>query len=43
VLEGAAADVRRELGRIAVHAQRTPDALSELTREIRGRREGLVS
>ena len=43
VLEDAAEDARRELGKIAVHAQRTPDAVSELSREIRRRRDELMS
>jgi hypothetical protein len=37
-LERATEEVRRELGRRAVHAQRTPDALTELSAEIRRRR-----
>jgi len=42
-LGDAVEDVRREFGRLAVHAQRTPDAISELTREIRRRRDELMS
>jgi uncharacterized protein YicC (UPF0701 family) len=37
-LDRASEDVRRELGRRAVRAQRTPDALTELSTEIRKRR-----
>lgn len=37
-LERATEEVRRELGRRAIHAQRTPDALTELSAEIRKRR-----
>lgn len=37
-LERASEEVRRELGRRAVRAQRTPDALTELSTEIRKRR-----
>jgi signal transduction histidine kinase len=37
-LERASDDVRRELARRAIRAQRTPDALTELSAEIRKRR-----
>jgi hypothetical protein len=37
-LERASEEVRRELGRRAVRAQRTPGALTELSTEIRKRR-----
>jgi hypothetical protein len=37
-LERASEEVRRELGRRAVRAQRTPDALTQLSTEIRKRR-----
>lgn len=37
-LESAAEDARRELGRFAVRAQRTPEALDELSEEITKRK-----
>jgi len=40
-LEDAAEDARRDLGRVAVRAQRTPEALTALSREIRDRRAAL--
>jgi uncharacterized protein YicC (UPF0701 family) len=43
MLDDAAEDARRELGRMAIRAQRTPQALTELSREVRKRREALQS
>jgi len=40
-LEGATEDMRRDLARRAVRAQQTPEALTELSTEIRRRREQL--
>jgi hypothetical protein len=37
-LERASEDALRELGRLAVRAQRTPEALTELSAEIRKRK-----
>ena len=42
-LEGAAADAACEFGRIAIRAQRSPEALTELSREIRKRRAQLTA
>ena len=41
-LEDASEDVRRELGRAAVHAQRTPEAIDDLTSELERRKESLT-
>ena len=41
-LEHAAEGARRELGRIAVHAQRSPEALAEMSTEIRKRKSELT-
>lgn len=41
-LEEAAEDVRRELGRWAIRAQRTPEALTELSAEITKRRKEIT-
>jgi chromosome segregation ATPase len=40
-LEQATEDARRELGKLAVQAQRSPEALAELTAEIRRREQAL--
>lgn len=40
-LEGVSEDARRELGRMAIQAQRSPDALKELSSEIRRRKRAL--
>ena len=42
-LEDAAEDVRRELGRWAIRAQSSPQALSELSREITKRKAELAA
>lgn len=34
-VEDAAEDARREFGRVAIHSQRSPEALTELSSEIR--------
>jgi hypothetical protein len=41
-LEQVSEDARRELGKLAVQAQRSPEALAELTAEIRRRKTALV-
>ena len=40
-LDRASEDARVELGRVAIRAQRTPEALSELAREIRRMKESM--
>jgi uncharacterized protein YicC (UPF0701 family) len=40
-LEHASEEMRRELGRLAVRAQRTPEALTEMSTEIRRRKTQL--
>jgi hypothetical protein len=40
-LDEAAEDVRREIARRAVRAQRSPEALSEISAEVRRRRTQL--
>jgi hypothetical protein len=40
-LESVSEDARRELGRMVIHAQRSPEALSELSSEIRRRKQAL--
>jgi hypothetical protein len=40
-LDHASEEVRVELGRAVIRAQRTPEALSELAREIRGAKDAL--
>jgi hypothetical protein len=42
-LEKAGDDVRRELGILAVRAQRSPEALKEMSAEIRKRKTELTS
>lgn len=43
VISRASEEVRRDLGRRAVHAQQTPEALTELSSEIRKRKAELVA
>jgi uncharacterized protein YicC (UPF0701 family) len=40
-LERASEEMRRDLGRLAVRAQRTPEALTDMSTEIRKRRSQL--
>lgn len=40
-LESVSEDARRELGRMVIQAQRTPEALTELSSEIRRRKRAL--
>ena len=42
-LEHVSEDARRELGRAAVNAQRSPEALAELASEIRRRKQSLIA
>lgn len=42
-LEHAAEDARRELGLLAVHAQRSPEALSDMATEIRKRKAEITA